>query len=351
MWNWNKSGRIDTFEFEKVDNQDINVSLGKLECQVVGGSLTYSYYSDLKVSGTLEVINAPSDMAENDYLIRVWYVPTLDGETKRIELGTFYFTAELHYENGMYKGSLELRSLLARHIDDLTIQKWTLAKNKTISQCYLDVFTALGGFPVIDGIRDTTLTSAYVFDVGTAPIAILQYLADTCGGEIAVNTHGQTVLRNYRTPTEKAKDIDTVIAANGDSVVKAGMNISNSWNEIPNRVCCSAEVNGKQYVGVAALASDEPRSYDSIGRWITEYYQESNIKAPYADNLKKLAAAYLQLLNNKTIYYEFDCYYQPIEIGEVIELKYDDIVVKGLVSDIDLDLSIGAPMRVRIRKV
>lgn len=71
VWNWNKSGRIDSFEFEKVDNQDINVSLGKLECLVTGGTLTYSYFSDLKVSGSLSVINAPSNMAEDSYLIRV----------------------------------------------------------------------------------------------------------------------------------------------------------------------------------------------------------------------------------------------------------------------------------------
>lgn len=71
VWSWNRSGRIDTFEFEKVDNQDINISLGKLECLVTGGTLTYSYFSELKVSGSLDVINAPSNMAEDSYLIRI----------------------------------------------------------------------------------------------------------------------------------------------------------------------------------------------------------------------------------------------------------------------------------------
>lgn len=351
MWSWNRSGRIDTFEFEKIDNQDINISLGKLECLVTGGTLTYSYFSDLKVSGTLEVINAPSDMAEDDYLIRVWYVPTLDGETKRIELGTFYFTADLHYENGQYQGSIELRSMLARHIDDLTIQKWTLAKNKKVSELYKEVFTALGGFPVIDGIRDITLDKAIVFDVGVKPMEILQYLADLVGGEITVSSHGQTVLRNYRTPAEKALDINTIIEANGESVVKPGIDISNSWSEIPNRVCCVQEVSGKQYIGVAALSPDESRSYNNLGRWITEFYKVSNIKAPYVDNLKKLSAEYLQQLNSKTIYYEFSSYFQPVDIGEVIEFKYDDIAIKGLISDIDLDLEVGASMRLKVRKV
>lgn len=59
----------------------------------------------------------------------------------------------------------------------------------------------------------------------------------------------------------------------------------------------------------------------------------------------------MKSLNHKTIYYEFETYYQPIEIGEVIQLKYDNITVNGLVTDIELNLTIGAPMRVKIRKV
>lgn len=124
----------------------------------------------------------------------------------------------------------------------------------------------MGGFPVIDGIRDVKIDKAIVFDVGTKPMEILQYLADLVGGEIAISSHGQTVLRNYRLPAEKALDVKTVIAANGESVVHPGIDISNSWSEIPNRVCCLAEVGGKQYIGIAALASDESRSFDNLGK-------------------------------------------------------------------------------------
>ena len=90
---------------------------------------------------------------------------------------------------------------------------------------------------------------------------------------------------------------------------------------------------------------------EATGRWITTYYSISNCKKPYKKNLQAQAKKYLKSLNNKKVYYEFDTYYQPIEIGEVIQLKYDKIVVNGLVSDIDLSLSVGANMRVKIRKV
>ena len=46
-------------------------------------------------------------------------------------------------------------------------------------------------------------------------------------------------------------------------------------------------------------------------------------------------------LNIKCVFYEFECYYQPIEIGQVIKLVYGDISVKGLVTNIDIDIGVG----------
>lgn len=354
-WNWNESGRIDSFKFEKISPQNLNDSIGSLECLVTGGTLNFSYYSDLKVSGVLNVVNAPTSMSQDEYLIRVWYCPELRGEKQKIELGTFYFTANLHYENGMYKGQIELRSMLARHIDDVTEKRWTLSKNSAASDCFLNVFKVLGGFPKIEGIRDKKLEKQIVFDVGTQPMQILQYIADYCSGQVMVNPHGNTVLRDYITPLAKKKNIAHNITANANSVVKAGVDISNTIKQIPNRVVCVYDVNSggstTQYIGKSALAPDEPRSYQSIGRWITKFYKVTNCKKPYVNNLNALAKKYLGNLNQKNVYYEFETYYQPIEIGEVITFKYDDITVDGLVSDIDLSLQIGAKMKVKIRKV
>ena len=354
-WDWNASGRIDDFKFQKVSSKDINTVLGNLECLVTGGTLSFSYYSDLKVTGELTVVNAQSSMAEDEYLIRIWYCPQLNGERQNIELGTFYFNADLHYEKGMYSGRITLRSMLARHVDDVTIQKWTLSKNKWATKCYKEVFKALGGFPKISGISDKKLSNQHIFDTGVKPMEILQYIADYVGGEITVNSHGQTVLQPYLSAGKKKKAIEHYIYANKSSVIQPGLEISNSLKEIPNRVVCVFEERNNQettqYIGKAALAANEARSYQKIGKWITKYYKLTNCKKPYVKNLNAKAAQYLASLNHNKIYYEFQTYYQPIHIGEVIVLKYDNISVYGLVTDIDLNLSIGAQMRVKIRKV
>jgi hypothetical protein len=109
------------------------------------------------------------------------------------------------------------------------------------------------------------------------------------------------------------------------------------------------EQNGT--LGIATLAPEEPRSFENIGKYITQYESASNVKSPVKANLQKLAAQTLQQLNSNTVYYEFTTYFQPIDIGQVIEFKYDDTSVTGLVSDIDLTLAVGLPMRVKIRRV
>lgn len=294
-------------------------------------------------------------MQEEEFLIRIWYKPRLGTETKSIELGTFYFTADLHYERGAYAGTLYLRSTLARHIDDLTKVRWTLNKNTWTANDWKSVFSSLGGKYQIKGAKNVKLNKAQVFDVGTKPMAILQWIANACGGEVTVDTHGRTILQPYYSASTKKKNATKEVVANKDSVILPGVDISNSIKEIPNRVVCVFKETKNNrtttYKEVAALASTERRSYQNIGRWITKYYELNSCSKPYNKTLQKKAKTYLAQNNTKEIYYEFRTYYQPISIGEVIKLTYDKITVYGIVTNIDLDLSIGAPMRVKIRKV
>lgn len=56
-------------------------------------------------------------------------------------------------------------------------------------------------------------------------------------------------------------------------------------------------------------------------------------------------------LNTKRVFYEFECCYQPIEIGQGIKLVYGYISVKGLVTNLDITIGVGAKMKVRMRQV
>ncbi|MGN0038177.1 MAG: hypothetical protein ACI36Y_03450 [Coriobacteriales bacterium] len=357
-FDWNASGRVDSFRFEKVSCRDINKSLGYLE-GVTGGTLSFDYNSELKVSGKLTLGDMDPQAAEQEHLIRVWYCPRLNGEVREICLATCYFTASTHYERGHCRGTLTLRSALARHVDDVLATQWKVRKGRKFSNEYKAVFKALGGWGRIAGVRDGTASKNKVFDVGETPMSVLQYLADCVGGEIAVSPLGHTVLQPYRRPSAKAKDAVAAIQADASSVIVSGVDITNSLKEIPNRVVCTytrTEAKKKTtYVGKAALSSKEARSYQRIGKWVTQHYTVDEVSGKTAASIKSFlsskAKAKLEKLNSKRVFYEFECYYQPIEIGQVIKLVYGDISVKGLVTNLDIDIGVGAKMKVRIRRV
>ena len=351
---FNTSGRIDSFEFVICSSKNLGDKIGNLE-GVVGGTLSFGYYTDLQVSGQLKVVNVSPELLTSENYIQIYYCCTIDGQEHKRLLGTFMYTAALRYENGIYKGTLNLRSLLARYIDDVTSKKWTLKQGETVQEMYKHVFQYHGGFPQITGVKNAKLTKTYVFDAGVSPMKILQYIADFAGGEIVVDENGRTVLQKYNTPGVKAKNITHTIKADANSVILPGVEMSNTLKEVPNKVVCVFNKTEDDYtftyVGSAVLDESDPHSKQNIDRYITKFYALNNCKKPYQKTLEDMAVKYLKKLNHNYTYYEFDCYFQPIHIGEVIYLEYDNIKVKGLITDIDMDLALGGKMHVKIRKV
>ena len=111
---WTTSGRIDSFEFEVMASNDVDKHVGWLK-GVTGGTLTFGYDTDLKVSGSLNV--SSTEFVES-CVLRVWYKPTLGTEKKELLLCTCFATTEsMTFDKGRYSGSLTLSSMLARYID------------------------------------------------------------------------------------------------------------------------------------------------------------------------------------------------------------------------------------------
>ena len=346
-WDWNRSGRIDTFYFEKINPTNLNDCLGELEGYITGGSLTFNYNSDTKVSGTLNIVNAPYDLSEKNFLIRIWLQSELDGETEEIELGTFYFTADLTYNNGKYDGSIKLKSTLCRYTEDTLTKNFPFKKGNKLGAYFKYAIKLFGKWGRIEGaLANRKIKKTNIVKLGQSPMRVLQYIADKSDGEIMVDSHGVCVLRRHLDATEK--EVSYLIAADEDSVITSTLGITSSFQEAPNRVMAYTEVNKKVYKGFAELAKSDGRSKDNMGRYITAVVKVSGAKKPYKKNLAKVAREKLIKENTVRTYYEFETFFQPIEIGEVVQLNYGNISVNGLVTDIDLTIGAGAKMKVKM---
>ena len=349
-----KSGRVDTFEFEKIDPYNLNKSLGKLK-GVTGGTLTFDYNSETKVSGSLNVIG---ESFINNCLIRVWYKPKLDGKEEKFELCTcFAVTEKLKYENKKYSGTIDLKSVLVRHTDDKLPRHMPMNKNDSAVGHFKFMFGWLGGHYKISGIKDKKLTKSVVMEFGDTPMKWLQYLADFLGGEITCDTHGRTVLQKYVSPSRKT--LAYTIPSGQASVTLPGVDMENTTGVTPNRVVCrwtftdprDPKKREQVYYRGATVSSSSANHYKKTGRHITETYDITNLSPQTTKRLEAVAKSKLSVVAGIKRRYELQCFYLPIHIGEVVRFSYDAIDIDGLVENIDMDLSAGGMMRVTLRRI
>lgn len=380
-WSWTESGRIDSFEFEKIPIGSVNSKpTGKLE-GVNGGQLSWKYDSELKVSGSLNVVNTP--MIQNCY-IRIWYTPELNGQKKRIELATCFASTENgHYEDGLYSGSIELRSVLARFSDDKLSSNYTIPKGSSAIEYWKKMFLWHGGVYAINGVKDRKASANQVFEWGKSAMEPLQWIAKFLSAQVTEDAHGRIVLQKYVAPGNKP--ISYTIPSGASSVTMPGVDITSSQAGTVNRASVrhkfsekyqvrdgvyasnytdakgvvhkkgspkyKTETREKTIVQTVAASSTSAISRAQAGRYITECYELSSMSPKTEARAKQLAEEKLKSASGVTTKYQIRCFYLPILIGQVVTFRYDRINIDGLVTDIDMDLEPGCPMTVTIRRV
>ena len=240
---WTKSGRTDRFTFETLTPAKKPQHLGWLS-NVTGGSITWDWNSDTKVSGSIDV---KKQRLVNNCLIRVRMVSQLDGETKTVLLGTFFAaTTDGEYEHGIYTGTVELKSTLCRHTEDKLRKNYTLAKGHSAIGYYKRMFTWLGGWPAVHGVRDRKMRKTHVIEFGKTPMDALKYIAKYLDAEITVDANGKTIMRKKTAASRKP--VSYSIPTGARSVTLEGVDISSTQAGTPNCVAVKFEGSKKYKV-------------------------------------------------------------------------------------------------------
>ena len=396
--NWLESGRTDEFWYDMVDINSLKV-MGKLE-GVTGGQVSWDYNSDLKVSGTLQVTNA---YFVNNCLIRVWLGarPANSSKTTWVELCTCLASTESgHYENGRYSGTINLRGVLARFLDDVLEENYTHGKGNSAYARYKAMFKWLGGKWDWRGVEDKNFSKTRVFEFGSSAMEPMQHIADTVGGQLTCDTHGRVLMQKYTSPG--AKPVSYSIKADGYSVILNGIDEEYGLAGTTNRYAVRYQYKWVRFVadgtyaadttdkdgvfhakgstkykktstdcvvyGLATSKSTWATAYKRTGRYVTETWDVSTVKNPVPEGAtageKAAAEAKIKAeLNEKAArwlsnaatwhkrYTVRTCTYLPVEIGQVINFRYDKFNIDGLIEGIDYDLRPGCPMTLRIRRV
>ena len=392
---WTTSGRVDDFAFEIIAPNNLGKHVDWLE-GVTGGSLTFGYDTDLKVSGSL---NVSTTSFVNNCLIRIHYKPKLGTVKKDIVLCTcFANTTSMTFDKGRYTGQIELRSTLARYIDDVFQSVFTIGKNKSFkAELKRMVKQSAGGQYIIDSnVDDKKCSAAIALEANSTIMSGIQQISDKLNGYVTVNENGYMVLEKYVSPGNKTCSL--VLPSGSYSVTKCGVTINDDGPTVPSRVAVNCtckwkqtvyvlDKNGKKQkytsgsnkgkyktkteektkviVGRAQVSSSDYRHYDKRGRWITAVYTcekklsavklgKSQSFASVQKEMNKKAATYLSK-QRKTRTYEIECYYLPIKVGQVVEFSYIasglKLHVQAMITNIEMDIAPGGKMKVTLKHV
>lgn len=277
-----RSGRVSWFEAYRspVTLPLMNGKWTKVP-NVCGGKLSWKFYSTLKTSGSIDVVD--SHPCTNCY-VRVYYCMALDGKEERDLLGTYYAQPKGGtYHNGRFSGSITLTSTLKRY-DDLRLTKDT--KIADMGKNPLEQFHAamkiFGGEYVIDGsiTKGTTRRWARYAEFGTKAISVLQEIADTSYGHLGVDRYGRLHLygMDRQMSGHEVKGIMPLDVPEFDD---------DNFG-IPNKVAVrhveripqsGGTTREKVWIGNASLASSSPASAANVGRQIVETYDVSDMDA------------------------------------------------------------------------
>lgn len=399
---WTTSGRIDTFEYEIVSANDFNKSLGYLS-GVKSGSLTFGFDTDLKVSGSLEV---SSTKFIDNCIIRIHYKPRLsDSQKKDIVLATcFAYTDKMEFDKGRYYGTIELVSALARYTDDVLQANFTIGKNKTYKNelaRLLKKESQGGKYKFTSNVSNKKCSAAIAFEKNKPTMDVIQAVADGLGARVDVDAMGVMVLEKYFTPSKKSCSL--ILPSGQYSVMLPKIEIDEGKSEIPNRIAYHCEVSWTQrvyvrdkkgnkvkytsgknkgkyktktenkkktVVGKAQVKSSSSIHYSKRGRWVTQVFTYTKkLSASKVDSTAKLnaqlakikkeadskAATKLSTLTARKRKYIIECFYLPIKCGQVVEFEYIasgiKLHVQAMVTNIEMELSVGARMKVTLKHV
>lgn len=395
---WTTSGRVDSFAFEQIDPDDLTTHLGWLD-GVTGGSLTWGFYTDLKVSGSL---NITSTSMFTNCVVRIHYMPRLGATQKDIILCTCIAEVEsMIFDKGLYVGTVGLKSMLQQYLGDKLYKDFTVGKNKSCKAEFKRLINTVGGKGyTYKSATDKTTTASQVIEKGSTPMQAINAIADKMGAQVSVTPNGYLKLTDYISPGNKTCSLR--LPTGEDSVTEQPVEVSNdsatkvnrvfyTYNVTWNQVEYLLDKNGKKQtytsgknkgkykttkkkkskaiVGKATVKSSSELHRSNTGRWISATYEKAvgigtwgiGTGASLEKKLNKLqteansAAADKMAAYLKLTYYTIECSYLPVEIGQVVEFEHVEsgrnIHCQAIITDIDMNIGTGARMKIKMRRV
>jgi len=313
---WDKSGRMDRFEFEMLDPRDLTKSRGTLTGVVTtGGTITKSNSMDTRTIGTLKLRD--SNYIKNS-LIRVWHI--VDEWELRYPLGTFYVgDISYTYGKGGETASLSLLSTLVNLSDRAYTKHYTINSYTTTGDVIEDIRTESGLEFKVDAMASSGFyLSPVVYDYGTTVLEVLSDTIKRANCRYDVDGYGHVLI----TQDVDAVNIGAVYTFDPDapkSPIVGDISITDTTGTAVSTVGVEY-ASGDVYIsGSQTLDNGSEASVAQRGRDVTNIVSTSEMSPALGSEAVRQAGEILAGLSEAATY-SFKSLYLPLEPGDVVEL-------------------------------
>jgi len=350
--NWNGNRYNEDYVFRRVEWP--NFQEHESYNYITQGSIEMSAEAELKVTGSFDFEGY--DIPDVNDLIRVYYsFEDSDNNTAYEPLGTFFVNyAGLNYEDtikGMKaSGTLEGSSVLKILQDKVTGMPYTVQMGSNAVYEAENLIREAGLQTYLED-SSFTLTVDHTFSAGTTYLEMVNWLLATARyAEAFPDGNGTVQLISLNTiQNQSARQM---FYNDEQSIMYPEVEEANDWQETPNVVRLFYNTDDSCIVAEASNATGSRASLDSRGNREKTYYEEvSDIgEGSELELLKNLAETTLMEQSCDVEYVTMSHAYVPINILDLIVIKYSEMEWSGIADNISISLEPATKTQTKIKK-
>jgi hypothetical protein len=330
---WRDAGHEPELKVYMIDPHNLEVNRGQL-IGVTKCTLTDGYYSDTKISGSLETIG-------DNYIGGSWLRIMIDGE-EVATLGVQNLSDEQAPEGGV-KRTYALQSVLWMLDADLAFSLYTIAKNTKAKTALAAIGKTCGKNVIFQGgSHDSLYTAAKVYERTDSYRAIMADICSKSGNELSVDGHGRLSVSGYVAPDKKEVSWELVPDDPRGVVLSPGYTDADATGEAYNRtivVAANSKSDGQPIVAHSDAPASSPISSAYRG-WTRAVIHDVSDMSPFnLSRANQLVNQYIADDRSLGITRTCKCMYFPIKSGEIVAWVENGKKAKYLTQTIEADLA------------
>ena len=326
---WKNTAYTPTVTVQMVDPWNIEKARGELE-GVTKISTTDGYYSDTKISGSIETIG-------DNYIPGSWLRIAVDGEPVAT-LGV-QSVKSTQAPEGTEKKSYTLQSVLWMLDADITFVLITIGQgakcSDVIKRCCSDTGKQSYFAP---GWRDATYSDAKVYERTDSYRKVIADVCSKANNQLCADPLGRVMISPYSAPDSKTSTW-TIDADDPRGVVLSpGYDDDDETGNAYNRTLVIASgQNDQTIVAYADAPASDPIGHYQRGWTRTAVHQVSDMTPFTQARANQLVSQYIPDDRSRGITRSCTCLYFPVVGGDVVDWVQDGKRSRYLVQTVDND--------------